>query len=50
MSADRLADDGCPIFQDETWEGEDDCPFCEGDGCDECDYTGLWADLGAPGA
>jgi hypothetical protein len=27
--------------QDEPyWDGEDDCPFCEGDGCHECDGTG----------
>jgi len=25
---------------DDHWDGSDDCPFCEGIGCHECDYTG----------
>lgn len=25
--------------------GEDDCPFCEGDGCEECDGLGIYTNL-----
>lgn len=25
---------------DDHWDGSDDCPHCEGDGCSDCDYTG----------
>lgn len=25
---------------DDHWDGSDDCPFCEGIGCHECDYAG----------
>ena len=27
-------------FAEEMNDAEDDCPYCEGDGCHECDGTG----------
>jgi hypothetical protein len=37
-------DDHDPILSDqddyEDYEGYDDCPYCEGEGCLECDFTG----------
>lgn len=31
-----------PAAPDPHWDGEDDCPYCEGEGCNECDWTGAY--------
>lgn len=39
---DGIEDDWAAAMErdEPEFDGEGDCPFCEGEGCHECDFTG----------